>query len=103
MQQAPKKTYNVTPESLDKLNDTRNTALSIINEHLLGTVRKIERMGYRRTELAMAYLILAYHALRHNKPKEKARDTFNVLAHFAIHHIENGVERKTRMKLSKLH
>ncbi len=91
------------PNHLKELAEVQDSALTLIKTHLMGRLREIEAKGYNRTELAMAYLLLAYHALRHNHPKSKANDAFEYLAYFAKQRIEKNIQQNKLRKISKLH
>ncbi len=91
------------PEKYKGLADAQEVAADLIQRHLAKPLKEIQAKGYSRTELATAYLMLAYHALRHNKPKDKAEEAFDILAYFAKRRIESGMERKRKKKLSRLH
>ncbi len=95
------KTYKADKEELDKLDEAHKSALNLI-KRLMPALQEAEKAGFNRTEIASAYFMLAYHALRKNRTKEQADDAWNVLAHFARRRIEHNFEQEWKKKLSRL-
>jgi hypothetical protein len=67
------KEYKARQEDLDSIDEAQNTAVEMIRKHLVGPLQHVESMGYSRLEMASAYLMLAYHALRIDQPTDKGR------------------------------
>jgi|GEM_PF-2714938 len=101
MQPARKKTREDIPEKYADLAAAQEKAVEIIKTHLAGPLKEIRAMGYTRVELATTYLMLAYHALRHDKPKKKAEEVLDILTYFAKRRIESGIKEK--QKKNRLH
>lgn len=99
MHPARKKDYADIPEDLRDLAEAQDSAVEMIKTHLAEPLKKIEAKGYSRAELATAYLMLAYHALRHNESKDKADKAFEIIAHFAKRRIENNIAEAKKKRI----
>jgi hypothetical protein len=92
------KEYKARQEDLDSIDEAQNTAVEMIRKHLAGPLQHVESMVYSRLEMASAYLMLAYHALRIDQPTYKAGYAFSVLSHFARQRIERDIKHSKRRK-----
>lgn len=103
MQAARKKEYKAKREDLENLAKTQEIAIDLTKQYLFRPVSDMEAAGYSRLEMACAFITFGYHLLRQGRSEEKAKDAFNVLAHFAGQRIEQGITNHRKKNLSKLH
>ena len=95
-----KKQYFGTKADFEKLEKTVDSAVTLIKTHLDDRLKQIEAQGYSRLEMAAAYIILAYHALRHGYSQDRAEHALNILMHFAKKRIERNIASNNRKKPS---
>ncbi len=82
----------------EQLQKMEERAFELVNKHLVGRLREIEALGYNRTELAFAYFLLAYHAVRHGRSKEQAERSCQIMARLAAGRMErNFSERRKKL------
>lgn len=94
-----KKEYQATQGNIEEITRLQDTAIEMVKKYLAKPIKEIEDLGcYSRQELATAYLMLAFHALRHGSTKDKAEDRFNVLSHFSKQRIELHMEEQQQKK-----
>lgn len=89
----------VPPDEMAQLAKAQDRAIEMVKTHLAEPLQKIEALGYSRTELAFAYLSLAYHALRFGRTEEQADRSFRLIAHLARQRLEQHFEQRKK----KLH
>lgn len=93
------KKINFEKEELTLVAEAQDKAFEIVSKHLAVPLKHIESLGYSRLELACAYLMLAYHALRLGKPKEQADHAFNALSYLARKRMEIKFQERRKKKL----
>ncbi len=98
MQNSGKK-LDFDKENLAEVAEAQNRAFKMIEQHLAEPLKRIEGMGYTRVELASAYLMLAYHALRYGKSKEDADSSFNALSYLARKRMEIKIQERQKKRL----
>ncbi len=89
----------IDQEEQAQLIKAQDRAIELVRTHLAELLEKIESLDYSRLDLAFAYLLLAYHALRYGKSKTQANRSFRVLAHLARERMEHHFEER-RCKLN---
>ncbi len=99
---AKKKQYFGTKADFEKMEKTVNSAVTLIKIHLDDRLKQVEAEGYSRLEMAAAYIILAYHALRHGYSQDRAEHALNILLYFAKKRIERNIASE-RLKKSSIH
>lgn len=89
----------IEPDELAQITKAQDRALELVRTHLAAPLEKIESLGYSRIELAFAYFLLAYHALRYGRPEAQADRSFRILGHLAQQRMEHHFEERQK----KLH
>jgi hypothetical protein len=102
MQTIRRRQYQAKKEDLERIEQTQEKAVAVIQAHLFQPLREMERAGHARLEIACAFIMFGYHILRLNRSEESAKDAFNILTHFSQRRIERNIRQKKKQKLSKL-
>ena len=92
------KSVTINPQQAGKIIEAQGRADAIIKKHFAPVLKELRDSRYDNQDLANAFIILAYDALRHSLPKEKIEEAFQVYARFGRARVEENLkQRKRRM------
>ena len=97
---AEKKQYRVDKEDLGEIAAAESNAVKLIKAHLEPHLKTFRDMGYSRLEIAGAFIILGYHALRYDRTQEKAEESFGLLYTLYKKRIDQNCSRADKKKLN---
>lgn len=97
--QPQKKQYRVDREDLGEIAAAEKNAVALIKAHLEPQLKTFRDLGYSRLEIACAFIIIGYHALRYDRAQKEAEESFGLLYTLCKKRIDQNCSRANKKKL----
>src|SRR5262245_11361835 len=86
----------VTEENFARITAAERVAADAIRKDMEPHLAVLRAKGYTRLEIACAFVMLGYHALRYDRTQAQAEESFNLVYAACKERIDRGCEKPHR-------